>query len=436
MTLPHSEPASGAAPAPDNAGASAASKPVATHDHAFVIVFGAAMLALGLKLAIAFNTVGTNDVVSFYQFGRSLTQRGLEWTYANNISFNHPPVVAYYLRFIYWLNELPAFQQNGITFPLLLRLPGIVADFVVVMLLYRMRARFALPTWALVALALSPVSLMVAGFHGNTDPIMVMFLVCSACAAASGRPALCGLFLALSCQIKIVPLLLLPIFGCFWLARRKPLQFLIPFGVTMGLLWIQPLLQFPSLLIKNVLSYGSFWGLWGITYGLRMTGRPEFSVIAYASLPTAQNVVVTFLKLLIIGCVIVIAWRRRYLGAKGLVDSLALAWIIFFVFSPAVAPQYMVWIAPFVLVLSPTLAAYLMVASSLFLFFFYHVISGGFPWYAAISTPDLVPSWVPWSLLPWAAASGALILLWRNATRAEPELRLFSLKALREQPGR
>lgn len=38
----------------------------------------AAGIALILKLVIAFNTLGTNDVVRFYQFAGTLTLAGLE----------------------------------------------------------------------------------------------------------------------------------------------------------------------------------------------------------------------------------------------------------------------------------------------------------------------------------------------------------------------
>ena len=92
----------------------------------------AAAIALVLKVVIAFNTFGTNDVVEFYRFAAELTHDGLEQTYLQQPSFNHPSVVAHYLTAIYGVDHQPFAQENGITFPFLLRLPGIVADFVVV----------------------------------------------------------------------------------------------------------------------------------------------------------------------------------------------------------------------------------------------------------------------------------------------------------------
>src|SRR5450432_2080759 len=82
------------------------------------LVLFAAGVALISKLMIAWNTFGTNDVASFYHFGKSLSQRGLEWTYMSDVAFNHPPLVAGFLRGIYELDHLPWSHANGIAFPL------------------------------------------------------------------------------------------------------------------------------------------------------------------------------------------------------------------------------------------------------------------------------------------------------------------------------
>src|SRR6185312_13199470 len=119
----------------------------------------------------------------------------------------------------------------------------ILADFVVLLVLLCVRNKYpgSIPTWALLFFALSPVSLMVSGFHGNTDPVMVMFLVLAAISVLRVQPVFAGILLALSCQIKIIPLLLFPIFFFFWFARGKLVSFLLPFVVTTLLLWWEPL---------------------------------------------------------------------------------------------------------------------------------------------------------------------------------------------------
>jgi hypothetical protein len=408
-----------------------------------VWIIGAALVALLLKLAIAYNTFGTNDVATFYMFARSLNDRGLEWTYRNGFvffsnfpAFNHPPLTAYYLRGIYALTEQRWCQDIGIHFPFLLRLPGIIADFLVIVVLLRIsRTDLRIPTWALALFALSPVSLMVSGFHGNTDAVMVMFLLTAAWMCLKRRPVWCGLFFALACQIKIIPLLLVPIVFFFWLARQAALRFAISFVLLSVTMWIQPLIKFPTLFLKNVLSYGSYWGGWGITYWLRLTHWRQFDGTGFFNLPPAAALVASFLKAGIVSAVLVIGWRRRCLCEGAVINSIAYAWIVFFVFSPGVCPQYMVWLAPFILILSPAFYGWITVTSSLFLFFLYNGLAGGLPWFIGISRNNLdgLNLLSPWSLWPWATLICGMILLWKKAVDADPSLLLFSFKPCRSQ---
>lgn len=418
----------------------AVSEKSAARSRATIWIVVAGLVGLFLKLAIAYNTFGTNDVYTFYTFARSLSDHGLEWTYRQGVPglastpiFNHPPVTSYFLRFIYALSQNETLRVNGLTFPFLLRLPGIIADFVVLLILLRVvkrDGRFGHYNWALILLALSPVSLMVSGFHGNTDPVMVMFFVLACYMCITGRPLLCGLFFAMSCQIKVIPLLFFPILFFFWLHRRAIVPFLLPFVLSSLVLWSEPLLNFPALFIKNVLSYGSYWGIWGITYWLRLTGLPALSWVWFVNFSPAQTVIATSLKLLIVASVFLIGWRRRALDGQALIESIAYGWFVFFVFSPGVCAQYMVWLAPFILILSPSFYPWLTAASSLFLFFFYNVISHGLPWYFGVSSNQLNTVWTPWTIWPWATLIFGMIFLWRKAVIADPALRLLSLETL------
>lgn len=388
-------------------------------------IYAAALVAAAIKLLIAWNTIGTNDVVVFYKSAQALAAHGLEWTYANQSFFTHPPLTAYYLRAICGFANQPFFTSHGLTFPFLLRLPGVIADFVVLaaLLIATERHRdLRLPTWSFVLLTLSPVSIMVSGFHGNTDPVMVMFLVLAALMLLTEKAELCAVLLALSCQIKVIPLLLFPVFFFFWFSRTRTLRFIIPFALTMLLCWAEPLVRFPSLFAKNVLAYASYWGIWGITYLLRITGLPEFSRVSFVGLSTPQELVMAVLKFTIITCVLFLAWRRRKGSGRDAIDTVAYAWILFFILSPGIAVQYMVWLAPFVLILSPKFYAWLTAASAAFLFCFYNVTAHGFPWRYAVSTNALNNLWAPWSLLPWMTLIAGLVWMWRRVLPADAAL--------------
>jgi uncharacterized membrane protein len=393
-----------------------------------------ALIAMALKLAIAYNTIGTNDAVFFYGFAKVLSEHGLEWTYQHSRYFNHPPLTAYYLRGIYALTEQRWCQDIGIHFPFLLRLPGIIADFLVVLVLLRIsKFEVRIPTWALALFALSPVSLMVSGFHGNTDPVMVLLLVCAVWMCLRNRSILAGLFFALSCQIKIVPLLFLPAFFFFWLSQDKWRGFVISGAITTSLLWLEPLMNFPTLFAKNVLAYGSYWGIWGITYLFRLTGLHDFSRLSFFDLEPIQNIIVTILKVIIVAVALWIAWQNRHARGQAFVESLARTWLVFFVFAPGVCPQYLIWLAPFILILSPTLYSCILVSSSVFLFAFYNITSGGLPWSVALAMDESKQHWTAWSLLPWLVVTAGSIVLWRKTADGKLDLRLFKFVKLRAE---
>jgi hypothetical protein len=403
-------------------------------DLSTVFVIALALVALTLKLSIAYNTIGTNDAVFFYGFAKVLSEHGLEWTYQHSRYFNHPPLTAYYLRGIYALTEQRWCQDIGVHFPFLLRLPGIIADFLVVMVLLRIsKTEFRVPTWALALFALSPVSLMVSGFHGNTDPVMVLLLVCAVWMCLRNQPVFAGLFFALSCQIKIVPLLFLPAFALFWFSQNQSRSFLISGAITTCLLWSEPLLHFPILFAKNVLAYGSYWGIWGITYLFRLTGLHDFSRLSFFDLEPAQNIIITVLKVIIIGAALWIGWHNRHARGHAFVESLAYTWLVFFVFAPGVCPQYLIWLAPFILILSPTLYTCLLVSSSVFLFAFYNITSGGLPWKVALAMDESKQHWTAWSLLPWVVIVAGSIALWRKTADGKLDLRLFKFVKLRAE---
>ncbi len=100
----------------------------------------------------------------------------------------------------------------------------------------------------------------------------------------------------------------------------------------------------------------------------------------------------------------------------------AFAWLIFFVFSPGIGAQYLIWLAPFILLLSPRFYTSYTAGSTLFLFFFYNTISGGLPWYYGMSNGQRDSEWVPWSNWPWMILAVGLVLFYRKMTSDEAEV--------------
>jgi Glycosyltransferase family 87 len=347
--------------------------------------------ATALKIAWAACSAGTIDAVLFYNFARAVRASGLCAVYVATPLFNHTPLTAAFASALYAVSG-----GQFMLFAFLLRLTCALADIALLAsLLFVRRGTGNPPWWSLILFAASPVSIMVSGFHGNVDPVMTLFLFAAALACANDRVIWSGLFFGLACNVKIVPIAMAPVFFFFWTERRSGWSFAITSGlmIVLGSLW--PLLQCPVTYLSNVFGYGSYWGVWGIPYWLRQFGGADMQKIDFKSLSAAQVLVSGLLKAVIVTGVTVLGWRRRGKEPAAIFSTLAMAWVIFFVFAPGTAVQYMVWPAPFLLLLSARWYATITAAASFYMIVFYQTtsVNGSFPWFFVKPMEPQTPVW-------------------------------------------
>jgi len=386
-----------------------------------IIVILAALLAAALKLYCAATTFGSCDVPIHARFGQVIDTMGIDYMYRLDRHFNHPPVTGQLFALLYhlsaWLTPSAPYSVPR-SFPFLLRLPSIVADFFAVLVLLRIRMRTGEPPiWALVLFALSPVGFMVSGFHGNVDPIMVCLLLVAAYFCVEEHAVLSALFLALACGIKIIPLFLTPVFFFFWVHRGRKQA--VRFGATFALgclaVWSTALIGSASYFLKNVLGYSSYAGGWGITYWCVFFLDAFHFDVSPQSLNRLSPLLLA-LKIIIVLVVTALGWVRRGQSGTGFLGTVGLAWTCFAIFAPGFIPYYLCWLAPFVLLYSARWYAVLTAASSIYLFAYYDMMSHGMPWNA--SDPAVPPAWNDWGTLPWfavvAIALSALTLAQRS----------------------
>ena len=402
------------------------------------IILLAALIALVAKLYCAGTTTGTNDTLFFYGFGKRINEHGLAHTYKTVTIFNHTPLIGAYSALLQRIE--PGTQMKMELLPFLLRLPGIIADFLAVFVLFRIRAiSGGPPWWAIGVFVLSPVAFMVSGFHGNVDSVLAFLLLVAAWLALEKKPALCGVALGLACNVKVAPLLLGPVFFLWWWEQRAWRPFLLSAAAVTLAGWAPALIGARREFLGNVLGYQGYWGIWGVSWILKQTGAETFQKVGFEQLTSAQMLVMGICKWSIIAGVLVISWLRRKTDALGLFTTLAWVWALFFVCVTGVAPQYFVWLAPFLLVATPRWSAAVTGAASVFLFVFYNVIAnvqtsmnqiaGGNPWTPPWVKPwDLscskdahITLWGPWQMLPWAVLIGCLtwltVRVWKERTK-------------------
>ncbi len=365
----------------------------------------ALVLVTLLKVVIATNTIGSNDVVIYWKLGSMIGSEGLLETYRSTAAMNHPPAIGMALKTLH-----AASGSERELFAFLVRFVGIAGDFVLgCLVIFSLRKAGAemSPGWGRQLLLIaSPVAVMVSGFHGNTDPLLALLMFWSVYFGWKNSPALSGTLFALACQIKVVPLLILPILLLHWWDRGLLRRFLVP-AVTLIVLGYLPILLQEPIVLGRIVGYSGIQGIWGFPMWLRLTNLPAFAPLTFTELTVAQQVVTTVLKAVVVIAVTWMAWVRRREPAVEMFTKCGLAFMIFFFLAPSAAPQYMVWPLPFLLFMSRGVQVAWTASAAAFLFFFYNTICGGLPWYFGDSTRDLVPLWVTWTLLPWAAAGAA-----------------------------
>jgi hypothetical protein len=302
-----------------------------------------------VELLFAWKTIGTYDIAIFKSFAKSVDRVGpidiynLPLGVAGLMVYNHAPLTGWWLMFV------NAMQHLGIDPRTTIRAGNSIAHlataFLVLAILRRRTSEFRALLGA-GAVAVSPALAIIAGFHGNNDPSVAMFMVASAFFLVDRRwPVASGVAFAIGISIKIVPVVVLPVLlvAAWNLGRRRDLLRFAAGGLAIfALLWVPVLIGAPSGFLHNVLGYNGSgfprqWGFYEI--GSHLLHLPQGLLNIYSG-PGAY-LVIAISSLLP-------AWlvRRQPQRAPA---ALGLSLILFLLLTPAWAPQYTAYAAAVVL---------------------------------------------------------------------------------------
>jgi hypothetical protein len=277
---------------------------------------------------------------------------------------------------------------------------------------------------ALALLAAAPASVMVSGFHGNTDPVVMCFVLLAIVAwefrragalGSAVAAVLAGAAFGMALNVKVIPLVFLPAFFLYLTAGWRFL-FLACAGLTVFAGSLPYILQDPQIISQKVLGYGSYYGHWGLSR-LLMELAPSGGVAA--QLDAAFQAYGRYIALglpalaaiLMNALAILPGWRRPSLYVQ-----CALAVALFLVVSPGFGPQYIAWLVPWLPAAGVAVAGTCYAVTGLFLFLVYGYWAGHYPWHTADARPYEFDWWprsvVNVELLAWASvvlAAGALL---------------------------
>lgn len=304
----------------------------------FVIV--AALIATALKIYLAATSRGTDDVYLFGIFAGWVREYGPIGIYGAppdpNIAapYNHPPLSGMMLMLFNFLVD------HGARFETLIRLPATLSDFVTALLLFELirSRRPAIEAAVGAALfAFSPALGVISGFHGNTDPVCIMFTVLALyLLVMRNAPLLAGVSYALGLSIKLVPIVAGPmlLFIAWRAGRAHAVKFVAAGGVVMAALWGPALVTHYTTVKTNVIGYAGFGPKqWGISQFIEWMGLPQGLVDVYAG--PGRFVVL----LVCSGLPVFLAWKRPDFT----LPALGLTFAMFLLLTPVHAMQYLIW---------------------------------------------------------------------------------------------
>ncbi len=367
---------------------------------------------LALKSWLAATTHGTDDVRTFEQFARIIGRVGPVGIYgvphAAGGLYNHPPLTGDLL----WI--LQQISREGVSFPLLIRLPAIVADVFTSLLVFELVRDWTgsdrRAMWAGAGMACSPVLIIISGFHGNIDPVFILLVLLSVWLLTRRRlPLPAGCVFALALSIKVVPLVALPVLLLWALlrGRRTLLLFAAGLAATLAVVWGPAVVAHWPALRDNVLGYNGWstpqWGLAQVLQDLGIRSAELRSVLDHLRTP-----VVLVSALLGMGLVL----RRRDALAPAVGISLATLLLL----STATGTQYLTWAVAGLFLAEPWTALVYSLMGGLFLYRLYDSWSRG-TWDVARAT-----SWsganTQLALLSWSALAAALVCSVRAVLRS------------------
>jgi hypothetical protein len=362
-----------------------------------------AIAASLFELALAWRTQGTNDVGAFAQYSEEIAKLGGAGTYAADPDFNHPPFM---LHFLLALRSFVAL--TGLPFAFCLRLPAIAASFASFVLAAKLALAprsLGAPSAALACVAAAPASIMIAGFHGNTDPVMVFFALLSIFLLERSRPTwLAGAAMGMSVNIKVVPLVFWPAVFLWLPSARKRAEFFGAAALVIVLASTPVIFEDPALVARKVFGYSSDYGVWGIAWML-LSSEPALAGPSHFYRHFGRAVLVAISIALAI-------WMNRREERPPLFQQLGVTTFAFLAFTPGFGVQYLAWLVPWIAEVPAWAAIAFSAASGAFLFLVYTCWCQGLPHEIGVPRgfgPDF------WSRgLPWDAANANLLALWRG----------------------
>lgn len=294
-----------------------------------VVLAVALLLRLAAVIASARITV---DVLRYHKVADYILDQSIN-PYTAPRLYPYPPLWVWFEAGAGWL------ERHGVDFSIVIKVPVVLADVAIVGLLLGWSRRAA---WIY---ALHPVSLLVTGFHGQFDALMLLFVLLALRALEWARLDRAALTLAGAIATKSLPVLLLPFFlqdrALPTLARRA--RFLALATLPVAAILVPYAIADFGALRRELLGYsgiadfgwiGFYRGVLFLTSGHLRRSEPQFWG---ALVPTAK------LLFLAAAAALFLLARRLKLSCD---RACLAAFLLFLLLYGSISAQYLLWPIP------------------------------------------------------------------------------------------
>ncbi len=347
----------------------------------FCLVFLFVGLVLIFKLVLSYYAYGTNDITYWRGFSDVIAQQGTFKIYSLVKIYNHPPLMSWILKIIRYVA-----LESSLSFQFIFRLMPITADFLSIFVIWKLLSAWKVKTRTLLCIlcSVNPINFLISGFHGNTDPVFIFFILIAIYFAENNKPKFSGLFYGLSLCIKIVPVILLPVFIFYLKGKKVKIRFILCSLIFPCIVFLPYLALNFRPVLRSIFSYGSIPGIWGIGHILKSVFVNDNINMAIRMLAHIifEYHIISFRFVFFI-CLAALIWRLKANKKINLIEWSFLSFCLFLVITPGFGVQYLSWLSYFAILVMPSLAMPYLFIGAFFLYRVYSYWGGGvFPYYA------------------------------------------------------
>jgi hypothetical protein len=313
-----------------------------------------------IRLGVAAISAGSNDSVIWHDFAVSVARFGVLESYRREWALNHPPLM------VIW-SYIALRLGSDSWFSVFMKLPAIAADALACVILasaWMRRDKPHIARLAVMGIAYNPLAILVSGYHCNTDnlyaalSLLAMFFV-----ANRAQFFYAGLALGAAINVKLIPVLLIPITFAMCRSRRDFLNLLA--GLALWVIPFIPLATVATAIYHNMVQYIPPHERWGVQFILN---EAPFNPDMHAKVIAAYRMIGRGLIILAVAALALVQWRRRRWNAY---EAGLLTYAVFMVVTPGFGVQYTVMLLPLMLAVTIERAWVYSILCAIFLFIAY-----------------------------------------------------------------